>query len=127
MRKQNGRINRTPFFLHNKLPYFYETVRQRRNVPASENLEGHKVKCLKAILLNICNLYSRLYIFSSHFQSTCPLYEFEEGYSFSAMLDHHAWNHKHRFFFLKISSLHHPPRSFYRDAFLGPRWWGPVV
>lgn len=96
----------------------YQLLKIRRDI---------KVKYLKAILLNICNLYSRLYIFSSHFQSTCPLYEFEEGYSFSAMLDHHAWNHKHRFFFLKISSLHHPPRSFYRDAFLGPRWWGPVV
>lgn len=37
-----------------------------------------KVKCLKVIPLNICDLYPGLYIFISHFQSTFPSYEFEE-------------------------------------------------
>lgn len=58
-----------------------------------------KVKCLKAIPLNICNLYPRLYIFSSHFNPLVLYMNLKKSYSFSAMLDHHAWNHKHRFFF----------------------------
>ena len=47
----------------------YQLLKMQRDI---------EVKCLKVIPLDICGLYPELYTFISHFQSICPLYEFEE-------------------------------------------------